>query len=282
MLTAKDLPLAPLYLYQAKHVKKTTPRLPEPDGERAGITLLEKATSNIANDPTCNDKFNVLIVGDSAGAGVGVDTQDEAFLGQFIAALVQQPNIQQQFQQIHWQLHATTGDTSFDLLQRLYAMPARAYQQPIDVAVISLGVNDVTARTPIAQWQANIQAIIDVLQRKFTARHIIFTNVPPMQRMPALPRPLNTLLGKMATRLDNALQRQCQAHQTDKSKNSLIHADNSVHYSLLKFDTTAIDDKSLFAKDGFHPSAITYYHWAQNLAKKVNGFYAQSIKLIEF
>lgn len=67
--TWQHLLLSPLYLYQAKQVKKNTLRLDEPIGERYGTTAFVDA--NPQQPP-----LKVLIIGDSAGVGVGVEHQD--------------------------------------------------------------------------------------------------------------------------------------------------------------------------------------------------------------
>ena len=70
------LSLAPFLILQGRHVRRITPRLPEPDGARAG-----QAGSG--------QPLRLLIVGDSAAAGVGVSTQQDALSGQLIALLSQ-------------------------------------------------------------------------------------------------------------------------------------------------------------------------------------------------
>jgi lysophospholipase L1-like esterase len=38
-----------------------------------------------------------------------------------------------------------------------------------------------------------------------------------------------------------------------------------VHYLLANFEKAGLDKTTLFAKDGFHPSAFTYQNWAKNM-----------------
>lgn len=247
MLTWQDFALLPIYLHQSYKVRRDTIRLPEPMGDRKGITTI----SNVPNP------LNVLVLGDSAGAGVGVTHQSDAFLGQFVAELSQNSKIKQKFGNIYWQLQATTGHTSFDLLKRLYTLPAIT----TDVAVISIGVNDITNRMSVLQWQTNIQDIIEILQRKFTTRHIIFASIPPMQLMPALPSPLNRLLGRMASHLDDALQQQC--------KKNISQNGQKVHYLFADFQKYGLNERDLFAKDGFHPSNLTYKFWSKTVVEFV-------------
>lgn len=238
-----DYPLLPVYWYQAKQTKKSMVRLPEPDGERTGTLLLDACRQQICR---------LMILGDSATAGVGVAHQQTALSGRLMHHLGNQHHAKR-LQRIEWQLHATTGHTSFDILKRLYTLPA----SPIDIAIVSIGVNDVLKNTPITRWQQQLQAIITLLTRKFAVKQVLFTSVPPMQMMPHLPTPLNRLLGNQAHKLDQSLQQICQQHKM------------ACH---LPIDFAKIDlpRHQLFAKDGFHPSAVTYDIWAKAISKQLD------------
>jgi hypothetical protein len=80
------LALGPVLLAQGKRLRRTAPTLPEPAGEREGI---------IGDGPT----LRLLILGDSAAAGVGADTQEAALAGQLAVALA--PTFR-----LHWKLLA--------------------------------------------------------------------------------------------------------------------------------------------------------------------------------
>lgn len=257
---AKDVLLAPIYLYQGRKVKRDTVRLPEPKGERHGSVKLRK--SSAAN--TSQSTLNLMIVGDSSAAGVGSETQQQALAGRLIPALEQQSVINTQFDNLHWSLQATTGHTSFDILRRLYVLPTP--NEAIDIMVLSLGVNDATSNVATNIWQQQLEDIIEIAKRKFGAKTLIFSSLPPMAKMPALPSPLNDFIGAKASKLDTILQQVCNSHK-------------NVHYMAADFARMAeehdvkkhskgepIDGKVMFASDGFHPSAITYGYWAQQLS----------------
>lgn len=264
---AKDVLLAPIYLYQGRKVKRDTVRLPEPEGERHGYVQLgdpqlrdfqlgdsaETAVSEITRT------LSLMIVGDSAAAGVGSLTQQEALAGKLIPALQQQAVINDQFDVLSWELQATTGHTSFDILRRLYVLPTP--DQPVDIMVLSVGVNDTTSNVSISKWQRQIEQIIAIAQRKFGVRELIFSSLPPMAQMPALPSPLNNFIGAKATKLDQVLQNICAEH-------SGVHH-MAADFTLLakKHTNGPIDSIAMFASDGFHPSSLTYGYWAQQLAE---------------
>ncbi len=64
--------LAPILIFQGKSVRKNTLRLPEASGQRKGIQ--GSGETNI----------RILIIGDSASAGVGIDRQANALSGQIL------------------------------------------------------------------------------------------------------------------------------------------------------------------------------------------------------
>lgn len=257
---ARDVLLAPIYFYQGRKIKRNTVRLPEPNGERHGQVQLNDA---IESPKEAHKRtLNLMVVGDSAAAGVGSETQQEALVGNLIPVLTQQSAIQNQFDILNWSLQATTGHTSFDILRRLYVLPAPS--QPVDVMVLSVGVNDTTSKVSVDKWQQQIESIIAIAQRKFGVRELIFLSLPPMAQMPAIPAPLSNFVGAKASILDNTLQQVCAAH-------------DSVTYMATDFprmiaehsNGTPIDIKVMFASDGFHPSSLMYGYWAQQLSELI-------------
>ena len=257
---ARDVLLAPIYLYQGRKIKHDTVRLPEPSGERHGQVQLNDAIESPKD--AHKRTLNLMVVGDSAAAGVGSETQQEALVGNLIPVLTQQSAIQNQFDILNWSLQATTGHTSFDILRRLYVLPAPS--QPVDVMVLSVGVNDTTSKVSVDKWQQQIENIIAIAQRKFGVRELIFLSLPPMAQMPAIPAPLSNFVGAKASILDKILQQVCAAH-------------DSVTYMATDFprmiaehsNGTPIDIKVMFASDGFHPSSLMYGYWAQQLSELI-------------
>ena len=257
---AKDVLFAPVYLYQGRKIKRDTVRLPEPNGERHGSVQLDHASNESAaqNKPA----LHIMIVGDSAAAGVGSETQQEALVGKLIPILQQQPTINEQFAVLNWSLQATTGHTSFDILRRLYIMPAP--NKPIDVMILSVGVNDTTSSVAVDKWQQQIKDIIAIAQRKFGVRKLVFLSLPPMAQMPAIPAPLNNFVGAKASILDGILQQICRAHD-----NVTYMATDFPRMIAEHSNGTPIDIKVMFASDGFHPSSLMYGYWAQQLSELI-------------
>lgn len=251
-LQPKDIALAPIYLYQGLKLKRTALRLPEANGERKGSLLLSKA--DIDNSFASKDHFNLILVGDSSAAGVGVSVQQEALIGHLLSQLQSMPIMRDNFNQIDWALHATSGHTSFDMLRRLYVLPIPPV--PVDVMVMMIGVNDTTTNVPLNQWKDQLRDIIDVSKRKFGAKKLIFLGLPPMQNMPAIPRPLNNFLGAKSERMNNKLFEVCSEYE-------------NVLALPIELENTGLSAEQLFAKDGFHPNSTAYYFLALKLAKNI-------------
>lgn len=257
---ARDVLLAPIYFYQGRKIKRDTVRLPEPNGERHGQVQLNDAIESLKE--AHKRTLNLMVVGDSAAAGVGSETQQEALVGNLIPVLTQQSAIQNQFDILNWSLQATTGHTSFDILRRLYVLPAPS--QPVDVMVLSVGVNDTTSKVSVDKWQQQIENIIAIAQRKFGVRELIFLSLPPMAQMPAIPAPLSNFVGAKASILDKTLQQVCAAHD------SVTYMATDFPRMIAEYSNgTPIDIKVMFASDGFHPSSLMYGYWAQQLSELI-------------
>jgi len=217
--------LAPIFILQGRYVRKVTPKLPEAAGNREHLI-------------DTNAK-RLLILGDSAAAGVGVKHQKQALSGRLASQL-------SATEQLNWQLLATSGHTSQDLINQIKTMPTTHF----DIAVISIGVNDVTKRTSTKRWQANIETIISLLTNKFCVKKIVLSAVPPMHLFPALPQPLRWWLGKGARMLNEIIENTAKQH-------------HHVHYLAMSFPFK----KEYMASDGFHPGAQAYTLWAQAIVE---------------
>lgn len=221
--------LGPLLLPQVLHVRRVTPRLPEPPGPRSGRAGI-------------GPPLRLLVAGDSAAAGVGAASQDEALTGRLVAEL-------SVHRALEWRLEARTGYTTADAHQHLAALP----QDRFDVVVLSLGVNDVTGGVGSGRWLARQAALADLLQARFAPRALLFTALPPMHLFPALPQPLRWYLGARARDFNVAL-----AHWLpDRPGCHLVAPDFQA-------------DPAHIASDGFHPGPAAYLAWAARVARDID------------
>ncbi len=220
--------LGPVIYAQAQRVRATALELPEPTGPREGTVGAGEA------------KLRLLVAGDSSAAGVGARTQDDALALPLARALAQRLD-----GAVRWQLIAQTGLTSEGLLHTLM----HGHVHPADVAVIVIGVNDITREIPLAQALRKRDEIAAWLRTRIGVRHVVFPSVPEMERFPALPQPLAWLAGKLARRNNEAQARWAA------TKSGVSHA-----------PMDGATRREWMAEDGFHPAPPLYAHVAERLA----------------
>lgn len=231
ILKAATFALIPALIIQGYRVKKNTPRLPEPDGAREGQSGQGKALS-------------ILIVGDSAAAGVGVALQDDALLGAVLKEL-------QADYALDWKLHAKSGDGTAQIIHNIHALDARHY----DVVLTSVGVNDVTKLMSASTWIKQQHKLYTLIEKKFNPALVIASGVPPMHLFPSLPNPLSWLFGQYAKQMNIKLAQ----FVYDQPNMQWIEYDMH-QYQALNLEMAA---------DGFHPSKEIYQLWAQEAADKI-------------
>lgn len=274
-------------LLQGLRVRKKTLKLPEPTGSRVGrCQCVNKVDSkaDLKGHAQSKPSLALLIVGDSAAAGVGVSTQKQALSGWLVESLSTNYCI-------NWELKAKAGVNSTDLLSMLQRAKPNSeptvdskstppslltssqiltsthdFDTPLecrafDVAVISIGVNDITGFTSLRKWRCNLKQIIEILKARFQCRFIVFTALPPMHEFPALPQPLRWVLGQKAKYLNAALLKLVNNY----------HGVNVLTLTLNPIDNSQSNNThNYMAEDGFHPQVAGYQLWSNAVVKLVN------------
>ena len=194
----------------------------------------------------------LLIVGDSAAAGVGASTQDQALLGRTLTYLAPHARVT-------YRLVARSGATAKYAL----AMMQKQKSQRFDVALVSLGVNSILASLPVEAWLADYAALVSHLRDEFGVALVVASGLPPMGRFPSLPVPLRWYMGAQARRYDRALSKWAAS-------------DTGVDY--LPFATQPGDAlhraplAQIMASDGFHPGPQIYDLWGQRASASILKF----------
>lgn len=176
------LALGPILLFQGRAVRRNTPTLPEPPGERHGVT---------GN----GTPLKLLVIGDSSAAGIGAPHQHQALLGQLVGNLMRHHRVE-------WTLQAASGATTSLTLQNLREREGDHY----DVVLTSIGLNDVTSGIGKTLWLGQQADLRRILKNDFKAKLIIVSGLPPVHGFPALPQPLRWYLGRIATQFDSGLK----------------------------------------------------------------------------
>ncbi|MGR6874701.1 SGNH/GDSL hydrolase family protein [Pseudomonas sp. HK3] len=228
--------LTPLFLLcvpQALYIKKTALRLPEAQGD----TCVRHGT----HEPT----LTFLHFGESTVAGVGVKELSQGLSAQLCYALSNELSTRNNMS-VECKITGQNGIRFGGINECI-----KRNKRSADFAIITMGVNDTTGLTSIKQWHHGIQDSIQALNNQ-GIKIVLFTQVPPMAQFPALPAPFKYLLGLRAYLLDFELQRLCQRNE-------------GCHYVGSKL----VVAKEMMAEDGYHPSALGYKAWAEQITPQI-------------
>lgn len=235
------IPLLPVLYFQGRRVRKKVPRLPEatkPEGT-AGEGFITK--------------HDVLFIGESTFAGVGVTTHAEGFAGTLAHALAKQ------FQsQMDWKVYARSGYTTRKIRERI--LPKIDGEQA-DLIVIGLGGNDAFKLNLPWYWKLQIRKLIAELRKQFKTTPIVFAHMPPIKDFPAFTPLIHWSVGNLVEHLGTAL------HEVVQHQPGIFYTNEVIRLSEW---SDIYKDKlhpSDFFSDGVHPSALTYKLWADNLAR---------------
>ncbi len=220
--------LAPILIGQGLYLRRRALAMPEPEGPREGVTGR-------------GADLRVLIVGDSSAAGVGVDIQDQGFSGQLVRHLGA-------VYRVHWRLMAKTGATTASTLLTLHLEQPGAY----DIAVTSLGVNDVTHAVSLRRWLRDQAALHTLLGQKFGVTRSYISALPPVGQFPLLPQPLRWAVGSQVERFKRHLSNLAQVQP------GLDYVPIPIAFH-----------PDMLARDGFHPSAALYAAWSGIMAEHI-------------
>jgi lysophospholipase L1-like esterase len=224
--------LAPALLVQGLWAKTRTPRLGEAAGPREGHVG--------EGDTLC-----LVALGDSIVAGVGVATTARALPAMLSAALAGRLGCK-----VCWYSHGHNGARTDDLLETELPQRWRA----AGLLVISNGLNDVTAGSPLNHFLSAKNALYSRLRTLAPRALIAQLGIPPLGHFPALPQPLRFVLGQRAGLFDRALA-------------ALIEPTEQV----IHLPFTDIPAPGLFAADGYHPGPRAVAIWAKSLAEEIAG-----------
>lgn len=225
------LVLSPILYLQGKWVRLRTPKLPEAPGPRSG----ERGTG---------PDITLLVLGDSAAAGVGIEHQSLALSGQLANQL-------EPLGRLQWQLHARSGLNTPQAWQLVQAIECQRF----DVVLVSLGVNDVLSPISETRWCNEVARLTQSLRQRFAPSRILFTALPPLGAFPALPWPLRAHLGRRAVRFNHHLSQWVAQHPD---------------LGLLNLAEPGGDLLTHLAPDRFHPGELAHQRWAELACREIS------------
>ncbi len=171
MTRALAVLLAPVVLAQAARVRRTTPILPAPAGERVGGT----------------GKLRLVVVGDSTAVGTGTESLDDALPGRLGTLLG-----------ARWRVVGRNGATAADVL---HDHVDEAAGGPADVAVLLVGWNDALTLRSDHAFARDLGSVIDRLVAASPTGRVVVVAPPAFAAFVVLPQPLRAALGAHAAGL---------------------------------------------------------------------------------
>jgi lysophospholipase L1-like esterase len=223
--------LWPLLWLQARYVRRITPRMPEPPGQRAGTT-------------GSGSLVRLLVAGDSGAAGVGAASQEQALCGQLVRRLARHHTVE-------WRVLAVNGLDSPGLLSLLQDSPSARF----DVVVLSIGANDATGLCAPRQWTQWQHRLADLINERFEPGLLVHSAVPPLHACMALPQPLRWFMGRWAQQMNVTLAAQLLSPKRRALRTLHRHPASTTSVGL--------------AADGMHPSPDGYAAWADGLSRHI-------------
>jgi lysophospholipase L1-like esterase len=220
-------PFLPFLYAQGQFVRYKVGKLPDAMGETVGKFGEHEET------------INLLAIGESTVAGVGVKTHQEALTGQFSKHLSRKTG-----KTVHWHAIGESGITVERTLQELIP---KLPEIKMDVVLVALGGNDVFGLSSPVKWRNDLTELLGTLRERNEKATIFVANVPMVRDFIALPNPLRYVLSQLA-----------KLHHFN-AKDLISQMENAIYFDDVKKVTNE------FFSDGVHPSAKGYDLWSETM-----------------
>ncbi|AUG31133.1 MULTISPECIES: SGNH/GDSL hydrolase family protein [Microbacterium] len=194
------------------------------------------------------EPIELVVVGDSIAAGLGADRAKDvlgARLAKGIAAFLRRP--------VQLRTVATVGAQSQDLARQLDRLPG-GYRP--DAAVIIVGGNDVTHRTPVSGAAADLEEAVRRLRA--TGAAVVVGTCPDLGALRPVPQPLRALGAQASRQLAHA-----QAAAARRAGARVVSLRRTVGPMFVE------NPDDMFSLDRFHPSALGYRRTADALVPEI-------------
>jgi len=237
------IPLLPIMYVQGKQIRAKVPSLPEATGNE-GITT-----------PHQFSDFQLITIGESTVAGVGVKTHKEGFSGTLADELSKKLA-----KNIHWKVYTKSGITAKRVPAELIA---NITEKQADLIVIGLGANDAFEGNSPYTWRKGIEHTLAAIRTKFPTTPIGFANMPPIKEFPAFTPLIQQTIGNLVEWHGQELQKIVANYSNVIYNQEVLKIKNWVKGELAN---KTVND---FFSDGVHPSKLTYQTWAKDFANFV-------------
>lgn len=220
---AVAIPLGPVLLVQARHLRRVIPRLP--DAATPWVGHLEGSRP-----------IRLLVLGDSTAAGVGADTQESALPGSLARRFAERFG-----RGTEWTAIGENGATAHDLLERFID---DACAERYDVVFLSIGANDALGLRSRGAFSRDLRLLVTRLREASPDAVILVSLMPRFDRFSSLVNPLRWNLALHAASLDDGGRRAIA------TRPGVFAIPKPPPYTA-----------TFWASDLFHPSASGYQEW---------------------
>lgn len=196
--------------------------------------------------------LRLLVAGDSVAGSLGA-ASPEATLGAVVAEALSG----HARRTVELRTVAVVGAETAQIHDQLDDLPA-GYRP--DIVLIIVGGNDITRRLPVATSVHDLQGVLHRLRRN--GAEVVVGTCPDFYTLPALPRPLRDVGGRLSRRLAQA-----------QYKAAVAMGARPVLLGRAVRQVFLAAPQEMFAIDGFHPSSLGYLRAAQVMLPAVLAAY---------
>jgi lysophospholipase L1-like esterase len=236
-----SFPLLPFLYFQGKNIRKKVPKLAEASKPKGLI------------NGTFESTLQLLTIGESTIAGVGVKEHKEGFTGALANTLSKNLNCN-----VNWRVYARSGYTAKQLCTKIIP---KIEETTADLIVVGIGGNDAFTLNSPNKWNDDLEKLIHLLQDKFPKTPIFFANMPPIKEFPAFTKSIKFVIGNLVEILGAKLQ-----ILAEKKANVYYNAEVITLQAWSKRNKIATNTPKVYFSDGVHPSKLTYQVWGKEMA----------------
>ena len=221
----------PVYIWQGLGVRRRSFRSSPPWPQR-----IKPTKGN-------GEPIRLLLVGDSSAAGVGVDDVDVSLGGQLVAILAQHTE-----RPITITIAGCNSATAGQI--RDFVVPNLENNNFTHV-ILNIGTNDAKNFHTLRRFHREFGTLLYALRTRIPDARLIWSGILDMSQIPALPTPLNRILGIRSRLLMQCGENLCRERLAEIPQG--------------QWQTI----KENFSDDGFHASKKGYHEWAKILAEHI-------------
>lgn len=235
------LPLFPYFIYVGQRLRKNMPKLPPAADPKQTIG-------------TGTQTINLLAVGESSMAGLGVDNHKVSLAGYTSKTLSDKWHVQVQFQVI-----ARNGYTAELVAQRLLHKEHADFSP--DVIMVALGGNDTFRFHSPKRWIKGCADTVNELQKQYPGAPIVFAQLPFIKFFPAFPPILRVGSNWLLQLHHRALIRWVAGQSNVYFNHQRLSLEQWIDRA------GGIENRLDFYSDGVHPSELTYRIWGETMGE---------------